>query len=57
MDKQNVVYMHVDEEGNKITLKLQFEHCNRCLYFDSCYKKSGTGQPMFIDPTCVEGPV
>ena len=47
--KQNVV---VEHQGRKI--KVQFDHCPKCWYFDSCYKDGINGR--FMDPDCLKGP-
>ena len=51
--KQNIVINTVDGK-----VKIQFEHCERCKYFESCYKSDGEyhkGTPQFITQECVDG--
>lgn len=51
--KQNIIINTIDGK-----VKIQFEHCERCKYFEGCYKSDGEyhkGVPQFITQECVEG--
>ncbi|MDF2984902.1 MAG: hypothetical protein K0R50_412 [Eubacterium sp.] len=44
--EQNIEVMH---KGNII--KVQFENCPQCNYFDECYEN---GFAHYLEPACVE---
>ena len=35
-------------------IKVQFDYCPQCKYFDDCYDG---GYPRYIDSSCIKGPV
>jgi len=47
--KQNVKVIY---QGKVI--KVQFDYCPQCKYFDDCYDG---GYPHYIDSSCIKGPV
>jgi hypothetical protein len=50
--KQNIIIDTIDGK-----VKLQFEHCIKCKYHDSCYKLDGKYHkrvPLFITQECVD---
>lgn len=50
--KQNVI---VTKNGQPV--KVQFEHCPQCEYYDDCYpfKFGRVEGPNYLDPDCTEG--
>lgn len=47
--KQNVKAIY---QGKVI--KVQFDYCPQCKYFDDCYDG---GYPHYIDSSCIKGPI
>lgn len=47
MVKQNVKKYF----GDKLFV-LQFDYCERCSYFNSCYER--TGRPDFVSEECID---